>query len=220
VRPDDTGRAARTDNVRIGNLERLSKLLRRLVEIGHISKRLRAIHITEFGYETSRIPGRPTVTQATQARWLTWAEYLSSKVPGVVSFAQFLLRDLPPGPVRVSTSQRRGFGEYYTGLQTVDGRDKLAAKSFTAGLFAQKLTERRVLLWGRLRLGAGAKAITIQRRRDDGEWRKLASLKADGQDSFSLRTKYVRGARYRLRWPRADGTRATGLAIEAVRAAR
>ena len=220
VRPDDTGRAARTDNVRIGNLDRLSTLLRRLAEIGHISQRLRRIHITEFGYETSRIPGRPTVSQATQARWLTWAEYLSSKVPGVVTFAQFLLRDLPPGPVRVSTSQRRGFGEYYTGLQTADGKDKLAAKSFTAGLFAQKLTERRVLLWGRLRLGAGAKAITIQRRRNDGAWRKLASLTVDGQDSFSLRTKYVRGARYRLRWPRADGTRATGLVIEAVRAVR
>ena len=220
VRPDHAGRTDRSDNVRIGNLARLSTLLRRLAEIGRISERLRRIHITEFGYETSRIPGRPTLSQATQARWLTWAEYLGSQVPGVVTFGQFLLRDLPPGPVRVSTSQRRGFGEYYTGLQTADGKDKLAATSFTAGLFAQRLTERKVLLWGRLRLGAGARTIAIQRRRSDGAWRKLTALTVDGQDSFSLRTSYVRDARYRLIWSRADGSTASGLAIEVVRAAR
>lgn len=206
--------------MRIGNLARLSTLLRRLAANGRIAKRLQRIHITEFGYETSRIPGRPTVSQATQARWLTWAEYLSSRVPGVVTFGQFLLRDQPPGPVRVSTSLRRGFGEYYTGLQTVDGRDKLAAMSFTAGLFAQRLTQREVLLWGRLRLGAGTKPITIQRRRREGAWRKLATLTVGGQSSFSLRARYVRGTRYRLRWPRADGTRGTGMSIEPVRGAR
>ena len=65
--------------------------------------------------------------------------------------------------MRVSTSTRRGFGEHDTGLQTADGRDKLAAKSFTAGLFAQRLGEREVLLWGRLRLGTGDKRIAIQR---------------------------------------------------------
>ena len=220
VRPDDAGRADRSDNVRIGNLARLSTLLRRLADSGRISKRLRRIHITEFGYETSRIPGRPTLSEATQARWLTWAEYLASKVPGVVTFAQFLLRDLPPGPVRVSTSVRRGFGEYYTGLETADGKDKLAAKSFTAGLFAQRRGEREVLLWGRLRLGAGAKSITIHRRRDGGAWRRLRSLTVDGQDSFSLTTRYVRGARYRLRWPGADGRTVAGLTIEVVKAAR
>ncbi|HVF79407.1 MAG TPA: hypothetical protein VNA28_14010 [Solirubrobacteraceae bacterium] len=219
VRPDDIGRTQRSDNVRIGNLDRLSVLLRRLAAAGRISKRLQRIHITEFGYETSRIPGRPTLSQATQARWLTWAEYLSSQVPGVVTFAQFLLRDQPPGPVRVSTSQRRGFGEYYTGLQTADGKDKLAAKSFTAGLFAQRLGERKVLLWGRLRLGSGPKKIAIQRRRGDEAWQKLTGLTVDGQDSFSLRTKYIPDARYRLRWP-SGGTTVAGLPIEAVDAAR
>ena len=220
LRPDDVGRGRRVDDVRIGSLARLSTLLRRLAAMGRIARRLQRIHITEFGYETRRIPGRPTVSQATQARWLTWAEYLSSRVPGVVTFAQFLLRDLPPGPVRVSTSLRRGFGEYYTGLQTVDGKDKLAAKSFTAGLFARRLETSAVLLWGRLRLGAGRKAITIQRRRGDGAWRKLATIVVDGQESFSLRTRYLPGARYRLRWPHADATTTSGLSVAPVTAAR
>lgn len=220
IRPDDAGRAERADDVRIGNLARLSTLLRRLAASGRIAERLQRIHITEFGYETSRVPGRPTLSQGTQARWLTWAEYLGSQVPGVVTFAQFLLRDLAPGPVRVSNSKRRGFGEYYTGLQTVQGKDKLAAKSFTAGLFAQRLTQGKVLLWGRLRLGAGRKTITIERRRGDDSWRRLTTLTADGQAAFSLRTRYVRGTLYRLRWPQADGTRAAGLAIKVVKAKR
>jgi hypothetical protein len=218
ARPDHPGSAEDPDDVRIGNLDRLSTLLRRLARSGRIATRLQNIHITEFGYETSRIPGRPTLSQATQARWLTWAEYLSSKVPGVVSFAQFLLRDLPPGPVRVSTSLRRGFGEYYTGLQTADGRDKIAATSFVAGLFAQRSPRGHVQLWGRLRLGAGAKAITIERRRRDDRWRRLTGLTVGGQSAFALQTTYVRGALYRLRWPRVDRPRAAGLAIKVLKA--
>jgi hypothetical protein len=216
LRPDDAGSAARPDDVRIGNLGRLAGLLRRLADRGRIDRRLRRIHLTEFGYETSAIAGRPTLSQATQARWLTWAEYLAARVPGVVTFAQFLLRDLPPGPVRVSTSLRRGFGEYYTGLQTAEGEDKLAAASFTAGLFAQRQTQRAVLLWGRLRLGAGARTIAIERRRGGGEWRQITVLTAGGQDTFRHRTSYVPGAQYRLRWPLADGSTGAGLAIEVV----
>jgi len=220
VRPDDRGDADRSDNVRIGTLDRLSKLLRQLAERERIGRRLQRIHITEFGYETSPIEGRPTLSQATQARWLTWAEYLASEVPGVVTFAQFLLRDLPPGPVRVSTSVRRGFGEYYTGLQTIRGEDKLAATSFTAGTFAQRLTESKGRLWRPLRLGSGDKAVTIERRHGNDHWRRLTKLTLDGQSAFSLTTGHVRGALYRLRWLRADGKRGAGLPIKVVRARR
>jgi len=220
LRPDDVGRPEHTDYVRIGNLGRLSRLLRRLARRGRIATRLQQIHLTEFGYETSPIPGRPTLTQAKQARWLTWAEYVASKVPGVVTFAQFLLRDLPPGTVRVSPSKNRGFGQYYTGLQTSKGDDKLAVRSFTAGLFARRQSQRRVLVWVRLRLGAGPKTITVERRLPGRKSRALSTRTVDGQSAFSLRTPYVRGALYRLRSPRRDGTAAFGLPVPVVRSRR
>ncbi|MDQ3676859.1 MAG: hypothetical protein M3401_08675 [Actinomycetota bacterium] len=216
LRPDNSADESKPDNARVGSLNRLSKLLRRLAARKRIAKALQRIHITEFGYETSPIAGRPTLSQARQARWITWAEYLSSRVPGVVTYAQFLLRDLPPGPVRVSTSKARGFGQYYSGLQTVEGKDKLAATSFTAGLFALRTSERRVLLWGRLRLGAGAKAIGIERKRGDGKWRLVSSLTVDGRQAFKMKTPFVSRALYRLRWPRADGTTGAGLPIRPV----
>jgi len=215
LRPDDVGRPEHRDYARIGNLARLSTLLRRLARRGRIAKRLTQIHMTEFGYETAKIRGRPTVTQATQARWLTWAEYVASKVPGVVSFAQFLLRDLPPGIERVSTSKNRGFGQYYSGLETVAGKDKLAVETFKAGLFAKRQGGRN-LLWGRLRLGKGPKMITIERKRRGRPWLVLTSRTVDGQAAFSQQTTDVREALYRLRWPRPDGTIAAGLPVKAV----
>jgi hypothetical protein len=217
LRPDNSADANKPDNARVGSLLRLSKLLRKLAARGRIAKALTQIHITEFGYETAKISGRPVLSQARQARWITWAEYLASRVPGVVSYAQFLLRDLPPGPVRVSNSKARGFGEYYSGLETVDGTDKLSATSFTAGLFASRTSNTRVLLWGRLRLGAGNKAISIERKRGSGAWRAIRHLTVPGQQSFSFKVKFASRAVYRLRWPRADGTTGTGLSIKPIR---
>lgn len=217
LRPDNSADADKPDNARIGSLNRLSQLLRKLAARKRIAKALRRIHITEFGYETGKIRGRPVLSQAQQARYITWSEYLASRVPGVVSYAQFLLRDLPPGPVRVSNSKNRAFGQYYSGLQTIEGKDKLSATSFTAGLFALRASKRRVLLWGRLRLGAGKKAISIERKRGKGKWRIVKRLGVDGRRSFSMKVPYASGALYRVLWPRADGSTGTGLPIKPVR---
>ena len=59
----------------------------------------------------------------------------------------------------------RPFGQYSTGLLRAGGQDKIAAKTFLAGLFAQLRTKGRVLLYGRLRLGAGRRTVTVQRQR-------------------------------------------------------
>ena len=174
------------------------------------------MHVTEFGYETHRIGSRPLLSPATQARWLTWAEYVCSHVPGVVSFAQFLLRDQPPGKVRVSTSKARAFGQYYTGLLTTRGVPKLAARSFVAGLFARRSGPRRVLLWARLRLGAGPRTIAIQRRRPGGSWRPQLTATVDGQGSFQRVVPAAPGTRYRVRYPAPGGGTATGLTITPV----
>ncbi|MGH2901241.1 MAG: hypothetical protein ACRDMZ_21370, partial [Solirubrobacteraceae bacterium] len=122
-------------DLRIADLPRLATTLDRLVKAGRLAPRNRSIYLTEFGYETKGIPGRPRVDERQQARWLTWAEYLADRVPTVRSFAQFLLRDQPPAPVRVSMSAARPFGEYSTGLLRVNGDEKIAGRSFLAGLF-------------------------------------------------------------------------------------
>jgi hypothetical protein len=207
------------DDIRLGDLEQLATTLSILVKKGRLAPADRNIYITEFGYETKGIPGRPRVDERTQARWLTWAEYLADKVPTVRSVAQFLLRDQPPAPVRVSASNARPFGEYSTGLLLADGKDKLAAKSFVAGLFAQKRSEGRVLLFGRLRLGAGIKTITVQRQRPRHKWENIDTLKIDGRSAFTRTIKHVTGSQYRLGYPSPAGPRTTSLALKPVPAA-
>lgn len=214
-RPDTRSPRTAPDDVWLGDLPRLSRLLRRLTASGRFAPALRRIHLTEFGFETRKIGSRPRVSFPDQGRWLTWAEYISDRVPGVVSFAQFLLRDQPPAPVRVGDSFDRPYGQYYTGLLTTAGADKPAAKSFTAGLFADRRRNGTDLLWARLRLGAGPREVTIERRRRDGRWVALRTVSVDGQESFTRVVRARPGARYRLRWTLPDGSSTTGLVIVA-----
>ncbi|MBW3652964.1 MAG: hypothetical protein KY433_05090 [Actinobacteria bacterium] len=203
-------------DVRIADLPQLAATLDKLVRMGRLAPANRRIYLTEFGYETKGIPGRPRVDERQQARWLTWAEYLAERVPTVRSFAQFLLRDQPPAPVRVSQSDKRPYGEYSTGLLNVDGTEKIAARSFLAGLFAQLQPKGKVLLYGRLRLGPGRKVVVLQRRVRSGRWKQLRRMKVDGRASFQRTFSHRRGAQYRLTYPSPAGKRAAGLALKPV----
>ncbi len=201
-------------DVRIADLPQLAATLDELVKAGRLARRNRDIYITEFGYETHAILGRPIISQATHARWLTWAEYLADAVPTVRSFAQYLLRDQGPAKRRVTTSEARAFGQFYTGLLEADGSEKIAASTFRAGLFAERRSKRRALLYVRLRLGAGPRDIGLERRLGSGPWRQLARVTADGRSAFTRTVGYRSGARYRITYPRGD-TRAAGLAVAA-----
>ena len=203
-------------DVRIADLPQLARTLDRLVRMNRLAPANRRIYLTEFGYETKGIPGRPRVDERQQARWMTWAEYLADRVPTVRSFAQFLLRDQPPAPERVSQSAARPYGEYSTGLLNVDGSEKIVARTFLAGLFAQRAPRGRVLLYGRLRLGAGRKAIVLQRRLGSGPWRRLDRLRIDGRASFQRTYAHRPGAEYRLTYPSPQGPRRAGLALKPV----
>ncbi len=225
-RPDLPAPVDRPDDVGISGLGKLSKLLDALAARGRINPSMRQIHLTEFGYETEPVAGRPTLSQATQARWITWAERLASEQPHVVSFAQFLLRDQPPAPVKVSDSPARAFGQFATGLEEADGTPKLAASSFVAGLFARERGPREASLWVRLRLGSGPRTVTVEEARDAG-YVPVATRPATGGpvvgsftlDGGGITSRVVArgpGARYRLAVQGDDGTDVRGVDVPVV----
>jgi hypothetical protein len=203
-------------DLRLADLPVLAETLDKLAKMGRIAPADRNIYLTEFGYETKGIPGRPRVDERQQARWLTWAEYLADRVPTVRSFAQFLLRDQPPAPERISQSDKRPFGEYSTGLLHIDGSEKIAAKSFLAGLFAQLQPKGRVLLYGRLRLGPGPKVVMLQRQVKGGAWKRVERLVVDGRASFQRTVGHTPGAVYRLTYPGSKGPRKASLPLKPV----
>jgi hypothetical protein len=209
------------DDVQIADLPKLARTLRTLVSRGRLAAGYKRIYLTEFGYETKRVGTRPRVSQAAQGRWLTWSEYLADRVPAVKSFAQFLLRDQAPADQVISNSDARPFGEYSTGLLTVDGRPKTAARTFRAGLFAAlRNGGRSVLLYGRLRLGPGKKAITLERRVGKGKWTTIDRFQLDGQGAFQRTFSNRPDSIYRLTFPGQPGVRKRGLAVRPVSRSR
>jgi hypothetical protein len=220
-RPSRTSKVpVELDDLRMADLPQLATALDILVKMGRVAPANRNIHLTEFGYETQPVMGRPTIDELTQARWMTWAEYLADRLPQVRSFAQFLLRDQPPAKERVSESKARPFGQYSTGLLRANGKDKVVAKTFLAGLFAQRRSQGRVLIYGRLRLGAGRKTVTLQRQRPGGSWQKIDTLRIDGRSAFTRTIAHAAGTVYRLGYPAVGGKRKSSISIKPVAAAR
>ena len=161
------------DNARIGDLDRLTRLLARLAARRRFSRGMRNVYVTEYGYETRT----RRFALKDQARFLTWAEFLAWRNPRVRTFAQFLLRDVPraaaAGPPR-----RRALGQWESGLLFADGRPKPAALAFRAGLYAERRAGR-VRLWGRVR-GAEIVRGWIEVRRRGSGWRRVATRPARG----------------------------------------
>lgn len=230
VEPDTPAKVGRPDDVPIAELPKLARTLDRLVRRGRLAPGARNLWVTEYGYETNPPVKGWIWTPGDQARFLTWAEYLASRVPTVRSFAQFLLRDLPPGNIRVGESRKRAFGQWQSGLLTETGETKLGAYHFRAGIFLQRIHGGRLRIYGRLRIGAGPRTVILERRPEGSQrWRPLlttapggrsreAQFTADGRSAFLRFAPAPRGLRwrYRLRYLDGDVWRASVPAIRAV----
>ncbi|CAA9475581.1 MAG: hypothetical protein AVDCRST_MAG30-437 [uncultured Solirubrobacteraceae bacterium] len=220
--PDTPSGKRRPDSVSMADLPRLASTLDRLAAAGRIAPALRDIWVTEYGYETNPPSKISRYGVGDQARFLAWGEYLAWRVPQVKSYAQFLLRDLPPGADRVGASLKRPFGEWYSGLEFSDGKPKLAMEAFRSGLFVERLRGRRLRFWGRLRLDPGPRTVTVEMRRTGGSpWVALTTLArgkvgaakqvtVDGRGVLhrtASRAPRGRAVRFRLRIEGGGGTR-------------
>ena len=217
--PSWRGSARQVDDVPMARVGRLARTLDRLVRAGRISSGLRDIWITEYGYETNPPSKITDFGVADQAHFLPWGEYLAWRVPQVRSYAQFLLRDLPPGPKRVGKSLLRPYGEWYSGLEYADGAPKPALDAFRAGLYVRRLARGRLRIWGRLRLAPGPRPVAVEAaRRDGAPWVVVATrapggtgmrpeITIDGHGVLDriARARFGRAARYRLRYAEDDG---------------
>lgn len=207
------------DDVRLADLGRLRGLLDALAARGRIARRL-PIDVTEYGYESDPPDPYAPFDAITQARFLARASFLAWATPGVASFAQFLLRDVPPGGAGGRPGSRRWWSDFQTGLEDPAGRSKPAERAFRLPFWAQAATlaggHRAVVLFGAVRGHDGAEAVRVQRRAGPGApWRTVATggstcdqgraefLTGDG-GSF-LRAAAARPGEYRLLWLRRDG---------------
>ena len=172
----------RPENVRMGDLPRLTSLLARLHDAGRTRGAL-PLYLTESGYQTN--PPDPTwpVTPDDQARWLPAAEQVARVQPDVRSVAQFLVRDLPE---RDGPDPRSRWRDYQSGLRFADGRPKPAHAAFALGLVARREGPRHVAFWGLVRPGRGARPARVTVREPDGNWQEIASERTAADGTFAV----------------------------------
>lgn len=195
-------------NVRLADLERLTRLLDRLHRAGRTEREL-PVYVTEYGYQTD--PPDPTqlVTPAQQARYLAEAERITRETPGVASYAQFLLRDLPE---REGDTPGERWRDSQMGLRFPDGRRKPAQRAFAYALSARAAGARAVSFWVHVRAADEPRSVRIAERRG-GRWRPVADAFETDDRGLAERTLVTdpRGT-YRVE-AREDGRWVPGVAI-------
>lgn len=229
----DYSDARNPDNIPIGNLDRLTRTLDRLVAIRRISPAIRDVYLTEFGYESNPPDPIKPFSPREQALFLSWSEYLAWKNPSVRAFPQFLLTDLGTVSAADAARGKREYGDWQSGLFFNDGNAKPAAASFPLALHADcttSLTRRGgkvVVIWGVIRPGSGPRQVTLEiaapRPRPAASSATLsrgrvraASVTPFSTDAGGYFLRYAPhqpGARYRFSYREADGTEHASVAV-------
>ncbi|HWH44564.1 MAG TPA: hypothetical protein VNT32_07520 [Thermoleophilaceae bacterium] len=189
------------DNAPIGDLDRLTKTLDKLVEMRRIDPKIRDVYLTEFGYETNPPDPVKPFNPEQSARYINWAEYLAWKNPNVRSWPQFLIQDLGVVSAEDAARGKRDWGDWQSGLYFADGTPKPSATSFKLALYAECLpaplaskasrqrgkrrssrrrTARRassqtVMIWGRVRPGEGPRNALLSVNVKNEGWEHVAT---------------------------------------------
>ena len=183
------------ENVRMGDLDRLTSLLLRLHAAGRTRRDL-PLYLTESGYQTSPPDPTQTTSLAEQARWLPEAEQIARRQPSLRGVAQFLVRDLPERP---GTTARVRWGDYQSGLRFADGSPKPAHASFALGLVAHRAGAGRVRFWGLVRPGSGRRDARVGVLDPGGAWREIARDRTGPDGTFALTVDADPSATFQLR---------------------
>lgn len=174
------------DDVSIGDLPELRRLVRAAVRAGHVASTKRVTFwVTEFSWDTKG-PDAGGVPHRRHARWTAEALYRMWS-SGVTLVTWWLLRDRPY-PAQMNQS-----GFYYCGRPTT--KDDSTCENLPLTADVRKLSFRafrfpfvafprngRLFVWGRTPFGrSGRVAIEV---RTSGGWRRLATVAANRDGIF------------------------------------
>jgi hypothetical protein len=190
------------NDVTIGVLGRLVTALNRAAAAGAVRPGL-PIYVTEFGIQSNPPDPYAGVPLATQAEYWSIAAHIAYRIPRVVSFSQYLLRDnaLPAG---------KGSGHYagfFTGLEFSNGRKKPAYAGFELPMTVTR-GSTHVSFWGFVRPTLTATKVAVQTSDGGRPWRTLMTRPTNPLGYWSGTSAYVAGRRWRVVWtsPAGGGT--------------
>jgi hypothetical protein len=167
------------------------------------------VYSTEFGYQTSP-PDTQTgeVSPGEAARWLNWSEYLTWRMPRMLSFDQYLLFDALPVP-------HKPYQSFASGLGTYAGTLKPGYYAFRMPIWLPQSSAKvgaPLEVWGCVRpaktsamLKRAPAEIQFQARHSDS-WRTIATVSTRTRDGyFDVREHFPSGGSVRIRWKPPTG---------------
>jgi hypothetical protein len=175
-----THKAVGTDNVQMGNLPELSRLLKAADEAGHIvggRKKTTPLWITEMSWD-SNPPDPGGVPMKILTRWTAEAVYRSWKA-GVSVFLWYSLHDHQRGSGGWSASDQSGL--YFRGETLALDTPKPSLKAFRFPFVSYSL-KKGASFWGRNPTSDPGKVV-IQLKKGSA-WRRLAVAKANSNGLF------------------------------------
>jgi hypothetical protein len=190
ARPSDSpfageGGCARCETITMARAERLLREVTRAW-----GPRMR-IWLTEYAYQTRPQDPISGVPQARHARLLADAALRARRLPRVDMLVHYLVRDEPE------------LSRWQSGLYTLAGRPKLAARAFPLPLTVAGRSGGASVLWGQVRPRSGPQAYRLQLRRLGGSWAWLGGPRLTTARGFvSARVAMPRGTAVRLWSPR------------------
>ena len=180
------------DDVSLGDLPEMKRVLDAAVRAGHVVTRSGApeFWVTEFSWD-SRPPDPKGVPQPLLNRWVAEALYRMWS-SGVSLVTWFTLRDQP------MTASFYQSGLYYRGSKLADDRPKphLTAFRFPVVAFREG---SQVMVWGRTPSGRGGAVVVEQRAA--GGWKRLGTLRTNRYGLFQTRLRTDQGGDVRARYP-------------------
>jgi len=180
-----THKASGPDDVSLGDLPEMARLLRAAERAGKIESDLPRVPfwVTEFGWD-SRPPDPGGLAPKILARWTAEAMY-RAWTAGVSNFFWYQIRDDDrAGRPHNETVQS---GLYLRGRTLSQDKPKLVLKAFRFPFVAFG-SRRGIRIWGRTPDSSAANVL-LQAKDRRGGWRRLGRVRADGDGIFR---KFVR----------------------------
>jgi len=187
-----THKAAGKDNVQMGNLGKLRRLIAAADRAGNIKGRgnRTPLWVTEMAWD-SNPPDPGGLPLWLLTRWTSEAIYRSWQA-GVSKFFWYTLRDQDPGVLPFSATTQAGLFFRGEDLENDSPKRNLAAFRFPFVAFPKG---NRIFIWGRT--PTSARGTVVIERRFGKRWKTLAAVRANSNGLF--RSVVKAGAKYNRR---------------------
>ena len=182
-----THKSIAPDDVQLGDLREMAKLIRKAKAAGHIRSAAGKVPfwITEFSWDSAP-PDPGGLKMGLLTRWTSEAMFRSWQA-GVSKFFWFTLRDWKR-PAELPFSQTIDAGLYFRGSSVADDKPKAVLKAFRFP-FVAFTKPKGISIWGRTADSSAGKVTISFRKAGSRNWRKLSSVRANGTGIFTRKIK-------------------------------